>query len=984
MRISILLWLGMFAASGAARAGEAVIREATLDIPTYGMGPEDKNPPLWNDQVYPYAMQTAVTRRQSPRAYRAVILENDYLQVIVLPELGGKIYAAHDKTHGEHDFIYRNHVIKPGLVALRGAWCSGGIEWNFPTRGHTVNTFSPVACTTRRNPDGSVTCVVGTTEWVRRMEWAVSITVYPDRSYFHNRVLLFNPTLTHQRAYFWANAAVHAWADTRVVFPPAECTFAGMRRTPEPWPMNRGQDVSWYKNTPFPHDFFCGSPGEFQGAYHSDRDTGTVHCAAWHDSYGHKFWTWGTAPNGRLWDGILTDADGPYIEVQSGRLLTQGDTWIFEPHMQESFEDTWYPVKNLGQLTAASRDVAMGLTHRDGRLQVALNATGAFPGASLELATGGKTISLENLDLHPAASWRQAIEGLPHGAKVERAVVRDRGGRTLLAYQSHAKPLPPELEPEFPLLTDQASAEEVYYRGYYAMKHWDPRSAVRLFEDALRRDPGFTPALRSLAMVCYQTGRYRDACDYCDRVLHRNDDDETARYYRALAQIALGIVPRAEMDLNTIGRRAAYRHVAPYVMASLAVGRGDLPRAQSLLREAIRANPGDLKSPALLAALLRHEGKTTEALDLIQGVLRVHPINRLALVEQAILGGKDELHILRDDPQSYLETACDYLEMNLRDDAVAVLHRFERRPDAPKHPMVEFTLGYLADRAGQPDRAREHYQRGVALPIGYVFPFRSEDSAVLSTGLTYVPGHWKLHALLGTLLAARQQEPDARKHFAAAVEKSPADPVVYRNLGEVARQSSNDLAQAAAAYQRAVALDPHDYSYYVALDGLYGTMGQQDRRGRLFAGAPPEVRSNDNVALREATYLVDVGQIDRGLEILRNNTFHVWEGKAEGQELFVRALHARADRFMKAGQFAKAIDDLRQAMEYPENLGAGMPHAPNYVCEYYKLGLCYQALGKPELARAHFLKAVESPPDLLREDPEIRCKAQQQVDAVRK
>ena len=748
--------------------------------------------------------------------------------------------------------------------------------------------------------------------------------------------------------------------------------------------MDHGRDVSWYKNTPFPHDYFCGSPGEFQGAYHCDREAGTVHCAAWHDSYGRKFWTWGTAPNGRIWDGILTDADGPYIEVQSGRLLTQGDTWIFEPHLQESFEDYWYPVKNLGQLVTASRDVAMGLTHRDGRLLVALNATGSFPGASLELVAGGKTISLKNLDLHPAGSWRQSIDGLPRGTKVERAMVRDRGGRQLLAYQSQAKPLPPEIEPEFPKQTDRASVEEVYCKGYYAMKHWDLREAVRLFEDALKRDPGFTPALRSMAMVCYQTGRYRDASDYCDRALHRNDDDETARYYRALAQIALGIVPRAEMDLNTIGRRAAYRHVAPYVLASLAVGRGDLPRADTLLRDAIRLNPGDLKSQAVLAALLRHKGEKAEALDLIRGVLHQHPINRLALVEQAVMGGKDELHILRDDPQSYLETACDYLEMNLLDDAVAVLERFERRGGVPKHPMVEFYLGYLADRARQPDRARQHYLRGVALPIGYVFPFRNEDSAVLRAGLSYVPDHWKLHALLGTLLAARQQETDARRHLAAAVGQSPEDPVVYRNLGEVARQSSKDLAQAATAYERAAALDPGDCSYFVALDGLYGAMGLQDRRARLFAGAPPEVRKNHQVALREATYLVDTGQIDRALEILRNNTFHVWEGKAEGQELFVRALHARADRSMKAGQYAKAIDDLGQAMEYPENLGAGKPYAPNYVCEYYKLGLCYQAMGKPELAREHFLKAVESPPDLLREDPAVRRKAQQQVDAFRK
>ena len=153
------------------RGGEAVVRETTLEIPTYALGPEDTNPPLWKPHVYPYTMQTRISKNKVPKKYRAVILENDFIRVIILPDVGGRIYAAHDKTNGDFDFIYHNHVIKPGLVALRGAWLSGGIEWNFPTRGHTTNTFSPVQYKILKGSDGSVTCVVGTIEWVRRMKY---------------------------------------------------------------------------------------------------------------------------------------------------------------------------------------------------------------------------------------------------------------------------------------------------------------------------------------------------------------------------------------------------------------------------------------------------------------------------------------------------------------------------------------------------------------------------------------------------------------------------------------------------------------------------------------------------------------------------------------------------------------------------------------------------------------------------------------------
>lgn len=983
MRPAIAIALMMIACTTNARCGEAVVRETTLDIPTYQMGPPDKTPPLGNEKVYPYAMQTSVTERKATRSYRAVILENDYLQVIILPELGGKIYAAHDKTNANCDFIYRNHVIKPGLVALRGAWTSGGIEWNFPTRGHTVNTFSPVPFATRRNPDGSVTCVVGTTEWVRRMEWSVAITVHPDRTYFHNRMLVMNPTLTHQRAYFWANAAVHAWSDTQVTFPPTDHTFAGMRRTPEPWPINNGRDVSRYTNIPFPHDFFCGTPGDFQGVYHHEHDLGTVHCAAWHDSFGRKFWTWGTAPSGQIWEGILTDKDGPYIEVQSGRLLTQGDTWMFEPHMQESFEEYWYPVKKLGSLVKAGRDAALGLTRNGNQLRVAIQTTGDFANCSVEIKAGGKTASFTKVRFQAVETWHQEVGGLAADAQVERITVCNDRGRVLLAYEPQTKPLPaPELEPDFPTqLDEKASAEEVYLKGYYTLKHWKQREAVALFEESLQRDPGYTPALRALAILAYQAGRYQDACDLCDRVLRRNDDDETARYYRALAKIALGMDSRTEMDLYTVGRRSAYRHTAPYLLASLAVEKGDLARAEELLRQACDENSNDLKAKIALAAVLRHAGEKAASSRLVDSVLTHHPINRLAIVERAILGGKEDLAILCDDPQCYLETACDYLELNLRDDAAAVLELFQKRPGASKLPLVEFYLGYLADRHGQPEAAKGHYQKGVAMPIVGVFPFRNEEAAVLRTGLHYLPGHWKLHALLGILLVAKDQPAAGREQLNLAVKASADDPAVFRVLGTVAWREFNDTAQAQASFEKAVALDPDDPGHYVALDSLYAAQGRQAERARLFAHVPPAIHVDHRVLLREATYHVDIGQFDRGLAILHGHKFHVWEGKSEAQELFIRALNTRADEHRKAGRYAQAIEDLHQALEYPVNLGAGKPFAPNYVREYYKLGLCYRGLGQAELARQHFNKAVECPVDLVREDPECRQKAAQELQA---
>ncbi len=365
---------------------QATAQEVRMKIPTYLTGPDDPNPPLVNPNVYPYPMQTDIRQRQSLQEHRVVVLENPYLRALVLPDLGGRLYAGLDKSNRDFDFLYHNHVIKPGLVALRGAWLSGGIEWNFPTLGHTVNTVGPVRFKRIEHADGSVTCVVGADEWVRDMKWEVFITLWADRSLIKTHVRLSNESLLHQNAYFWANAAMHAWPDTRVIFPPADHSYSFKRRNPIPWPVFQGVDVSWYKNTATPFDYFCGVPGDFNGCYNYDHDNGTVHIAYPYDSLGKKFWTWGTAPSGAIWEKLLSDSDGQYIEVQSGRMLTQGDAWIFEPHLVEEWDEYWYPVKGMKGFVQANPDAALNLVVENGKVWVALNVTRRFGNGRLRLA----------------------------------------------------------------------------------------------------------------------------------------------------------------------------------------------------------------------------------------------------------------------------------------------------------------------------------------------------------------------------------------------------------------------------------------------------------------------------------------------------------------------------------------------------------------------------------------------------------------------
>ena len=123
-----------------ARAAESVrIWEESLVVPTYLIEAPDPNPVFYfgrayqgaQGPVYPYPFLDRLTDRKVDKSYRAVYLENEFLKICVLPELGGRIFSAVDKTNG-YDFVYRQRVIKPALIGMLGAWISGGVEWNIP------------------------------------------------------------------------------------------------------------------------------------------------------------------------------------------------------------------------------------------------------------------------------------------------------------------------------------------------------------------------------------------------------------------------------------------------------------------------------------------------------------------------------------------------------------------------------------------------------------------------------------------------------------------------------------------------------------------------------------------------------------------------------------------------------------------------------------------------------------------------------------
>ena len=171
----------------AAQAPRATVREFTRMFPTYPFS--DPNPIPVVGRIYPYFRFDGFTDVAEPRAWKVVELENAYLKVWILPDIGGKIWNAVDKRTGR-SFIYFNQVVKFRDIAMRGPWTSGGIEANYGIIGHTPNVATPVDYVTRTNPDGSVSCIVGALDLLTRTPWRLEIRLGACRRVVQHHLLL--------------------------------------------------------------------------------------------------------------------------------------------------------------------------------------------------------------------------------------------------------------------------------------------------------------------------------------------------------------------------------------------------------------------------------------------------------------------------------------------------------------------------------------------------------------------------------------------------------------------------------------------------------------------------------------------------------------------------------------------------------------------------------------------------------------------------
>jgi tetratricopeptide (TPR) repeat protein len=973
----------------------------SLVIPTYEVGKPDPNPRFYTGRtyqgaqgrVYPYPMLDVLTDNRKDKTYDAAYLENEFIRICILPEIGGRVFSALDKTNN-YDFLYRQHVIKPALIGMLGAWISGGIEWCIPHH-HRATTFMPVDYTLQENPDGSRTIWVGELELRHRMKWIIGTTVYPGKSYMEATIKIINRTPFVNSMLCWANVAVHANQDYQVIFPPETeyATYHGKNQFAH-WPIShetysgvdytKGVDLSWWKNHPSPISFFAWNyEDDFFAGYDHGQKAGTAFIADHHIAPGKKLWQWGPGPRGRMWDRILTDTDGPYVEIMAGAYSdNQPDySWI-RPYEVKIVKMYWYPLRQIESVKNANLNAAVNLEVSGDTAQIAFNTTSAYEDAQVILTADGQEVFKKRIDIGSGRPFTEEV-ALQTGIRQKdlRVSLLSSTGEQLIAYQPVEKkdsPMPEPVKPP-PAPEDIETNEELYLTGLRLDQfHSAALEPYPYYEEALKTDPGDSRVNTELGILYLKRGMFEQAQEKLEKAINRITKNYTspkagrAHYYLGMALKFQGKYNAAYDALYKATWSYGFHTAAYYHLAEIDCIRKDFRTALKHIDRSIVTNTWNTKALNLKSAVLRHLGRFEEAARAASKALDFDTLDfwaccELYLAEKAA-GNREEsqkaLNTLkarsRLEVQSYLEMAADYGNCGLWDDAIECLYLLSDSDEkARKHPLVNYYLGFLYRKKGAARMASKYYRTAGKMSPDFCFPFRLETIEVLNSAVKNNPSDALAPYLLGNLLYDHQPE-RAIEYWEKSRALDDTFVTVHRNLGLSYARKANNIPKAVASLERAIECDKNDPRIYYELDKLYEAAGTApEKRLKLLQDNHNIIAKRDDALSRQIELLVLLQQYDKAIELLAGRYFHTWEGGGYIHNIYVDAHLLRGLKKLRNERYGEALEDFKAALEYPENLRVGRPKRDIRTCQtFFLIGTTHQALGNDQKTKEYFQKSA--------------------------
>ncbi|MBE5872502.1 MAG: DUF5107 domain-containing protein [Lachnospiraceae bacterium] len=962
------------------------IWEEEVVIPTYEVGAADKNPMFLEKRVYqgssgkiyPYPATQEISKEKTDKVYRAVWLENQYLKVMILPELGGRIQRAFDKTN-QYDFIYYNRVIKPALVGLLGPWISGGIEFNWPQH-HRPTTFMPVDYRIVEHEDGSMTLQTGDTDQMYGTKEMTEFTLYPDKAYIEIRGQLYNRTPLPQTFLWWANPAVAVNDNTQSIFPPdVHSVYDHGKRAVSRFPIATGEyykhdysegvDISRYKNIPVPTSYMAErSDYNFVGGYDYGVGAGLLHVADHHVSTGKKQWTWGCGDFGKAWDRNLTDEDGPYIELMTGMYCdNQPDfTWL-KPYEEKTFHQYFMPYKSVGQVKNASIHAVMNTELRKDGLYVCVYGTQDYPEAEVIVTENGNEIWREKARISPVEIYEKTLSvSIKDFYQVKVTVKAD--GKELVSYQAKDQGIPKLAEPAKAAREPEKiqTNEELYLTGQHIEQY---RHATFLpdpyYLEGLKRDPLDSRINNAYGLLLLRRGCFERSEGYFRKAIERltslnpNPYNSEAYYHLGLSLFYQEKFDDAYDAFYKAVWSNEQQEMGYYFLAVIAARRGEYEESEALVRKSLVKNMHNIKARSLCAMLLYKLERIQDAKLWIESNLKTDPFDFVSRAVRIFLGeenAKEELFALSHGAyETFLNIARDLAEAGFFAEAVQMLELCEA-----KRPLIYYYKGFYLEKLGNKEAACAEYEKGEKADPSYTFPNKSEDIQVLSAAIESFPQCAMARYYLGCLFYDRLQYEESVRLWEEAETIAGSYPTLLRNLAIAYYNKKQEPEKARKYLEKAFSLDETDARVFLELDQLYRKLKMSSgERLALYEDHKELLERRDDLYVEYITLLNLCGKYKEAYQAIASHQFATWEG-AEGKitTQFKVCLLELAKEDLAKGDAKEAKERILLALSYPENLGEGRLEGTKDNHLYYHLALAEEMLGDSKAARENFKKAT--------------------------
>ena len=969
-------------------------------IPTYEIGEPEKNPMFLekrvyqgsSGKVYPYPTIETISDKKIEKEYKAVWMENEYLKVCVLPELGGRIQRAYDKTNG-YDFVYYNHVIKPALVGLTGPWISGGIEFNWPQH-HRPTTFLPVDFEIMENDDKSASILCHDVDQMYGTKGLVRFTLYPQKAYIEIKGQLYNRTPLPQTFLWWANPAVAVNENTQSIFPPdVHAVMDHGKRDVSRFPIatgvyykkdySEGVDISRYKNIPVPTSYMAEkSEYDFVGGYDYGKEAGILHVADHHVSPGKKQWTWGCGDFGKAWDRNLTDEDGPYVELMTGMFTdNQPDfTWL-KPFEEKTFTQYFMPYKKVGQVKNASKDAAVNLTISNDdstgkRVNVIVYATGIYE-ARIVLTCKERVLLDETSEISPENVYERTIFA-NYICSDEKSMNEEdfeieifANGRKLVSYRPQKEEIPklpnPAKSAEEPekIMTN----EQLYLTGQHIEQYrhatWQPDP---YYLEGLKRDPGDIRINNAYGTLLMRRGLFEQAEPYFRTAIKRltwknpNPYDSEAYYLLGLDLFYMGREKEAYDAFYKASWSNEQQEMSFYYLAVIASKNKEYDIALEHIERSLVKNAHNIKARGLKAWICKKQGMTIKAKLMIEENLLLDPFDFVSGYEFVLLAEDEKVKNerlselkkrMRNFEGNYLITAQDYAQWGAYDRAIDVLALCTK-----KYPMLYYYAAYYNNQLGEKKNVKKLLAEAETASSDYCFPNKLEDIEVLKFAIKNGCRN-KASYYLGNLFYDKLQWDEAIELWEMSKKEDDKFAIVHRNLAIAYFNKRKAYQKAREEMELAFELNKNDARTFLELDQLYKKLGYSpDTRLLNFEENEEILKKRDDLYMEYITLLNMCGKHEKAYECIMGHHFHPWEG-GEGKvsAQYTQALLELAKKSYSTGNYREAEVLLKKALVYPQNLGEGKLEGTMDNHLYYHLGLVYEALKEENNAKLCFEKA---------------------------